>query len=396
MAGIPLGASYLWWTLLDPFLTRPRFSDQDFVYTASAAIHSDGDPYAWIAGGYFYGKPVYLYPPLWAWLEQPLLPLGREGAALTLLVLLQLSLAASLLLLHRALRPVDRQELALWLVLLFAFTPVFANLWSDQVNLMVLLLMVVAMNAYLGAGRWWGGTAYAVAMALKPLEPGFGLLLLAGRRWWMLLAAVVGGLVLLGVPSPVLMYRYLTKVFVASSGATGFRDNAAPAGLLARLLHPGTFYTGAAPADPILKVAFAVLVLAVVAVSWWRLGKPRADRLGRAAEVAVAIAAAPLMLSIAHSFHLVLLLVPILVLLHLGLRAGDPLTVGAAIAAWLLVGPVHGAELSAIGAGFSDDLLLRIWNESQLLGIVVLWLGALRALPPYRPGPPSPRLPSSA
>ena len=135
-----------------------------------------------------------------------------------------------------------------------------------------------------------------------------------------------------------------------------------------------------------------------MAVSWWRLGRSaRTDPGGRAGEAAVAVAASPLLLSIAHSFHLALLLLPILVLLHLGLSRGDRAGVAIAVAAWLLVGPVHGAMLSAIGAGFSADLPLRAWNESQLLGIVVLWAGCLRALRPVRapatsrPAPPSPR-----
>ncbi|HVD00727.1 MAG TPA: glycosyltransferase family 87 protein [Candidatus Dormibacteraeota bacterium] len=396
VAGVPLLASYLWQTLVGPFLFQPRFSDQEFVYTASVAIHSGGDPYAWVAGGYSYGKPVYIYPPLWAWLQQPLLPLGREGAALALLVILQLCLAGFLVVLYRVLRPVDWQEVALGVILTAAFLPVFANLWSDQVNLVVLLLIGVTAFAYVRGDRWRGGAAYGVAMALKPLQPGLALLLVFGRRTQMFIAAIVLGLLASLLPGAAHLERYLLAVFGAASAATGFRDNAAPAGFLARLFHPDVFYDGAAPADPLLKALYIAVAVAVVAISWWRLGRsPRTDPGGRAAEVAVAVAASPLLLSIAHSFHLVLLLVPILVLLHLGLARADRLAVGAAAAAWLLVGPIHGAMLSAIGAGFSADLVLRVWNESQLAGIVVLWLGSLRELrvrPSSRPAPLSPPL----
>jgi Glycosyltransferase family 87 len=395
VAGIPLAGSYLWQTLAVPFLFRPSFSDQDFVYTASAAIHSGGDPYAWFASGYTYGKPVYIYPPLWAWLQQPLLPLGREGAALTLLVLLQLCLAGFLVVLYRALRPVDWQEAALGVILTVSFVPVFANLWGDQVNLVVLLLVGVGFAAYLGGDRWWGGAAYGAAMALKPLEPGLGLLLVFGRRGRMLAAGVLAGLAVSMLPGPDRLLRYLTSVFGSASAATGFRDNASPAGFLARLFHPATFYDGGAPADLLLKALFVAVAAAVVAVSWQRLGRsPRADPAGRAAEVAVAVAAAPLLLSIAHSFHLVLLLLPILVLLHLGLTRADRGAVAAALAAWLLVGPVHGAMLAAISGGFSVDWVLRAWNESQLLGIAVLWLGCLgqlRARPSSHPARLSPQ-----
>ena len=91
-------------------------------------------------------------------------------------------------------------------------------------------------------------------------------------------------------------------------------------------------------------------------------------------------AASPLVLSIAHSFHLVLLLLPILVLLHVGIARSDRVAVAAAVAAWLLLGPVHQAMLAAVGAGFTTDLVLRVWNESQLAGILLLWLGCLYSL----------------
>jgi hypothetical protein len=381
LAGIPITASYLWWTLLLPFLTRPDFSDQAFVYTASAAIRSGSDPYGWIAGGYSYGRPVYIYPPFWAWLQQPLVPLGRENAALLLLVLLQLSLAGFLFLLHRALGPVDRQEIVLGLILTLAFVPVLANLWSDQVNLVVLLAGGVMLAAYVRGDRWWGGAAYGLAMALKPLQPAVGLLLVFGRRTRMVVAAVIAGLVASLLPGPVLLARYVAVVFGSAAGATGFRDNAAPAGFLERLLHPSTFYDGSAPADAALRVLFVLLIVVVVGVSWWRLGsRPRTKPVGRSLEVAAAAAASPLLVSIAHSFHLLLLLLPILVLLHAGVARRDRVAVGMALAAWVLIGPVHAAMLSAIGAGFQGDLLLRVWNESQLTGIVILWLGCLRAL----------------
>jgi hypothetical protein len=386
VAGIPIAGSYLWWTLIHPFLTRPAFSDQDFVYTAAAAIRSRSDPYAWVAGGYTYGRPVYIYPPLWAWLQQPLLPLGRENVALLLLVLLQLCVAAFLAVLYRTLRPVDPQEVALGAVLTLAFAPLFANLWSDQVNLVVLLLVGVAMAAYVRGDRRWGGAAFGAAMALKPLEPGLGLLLVFGRRTRMLVAGLIAGLAFSLLPGPRLLANYLLDVFGAAAAATGFRDNAAPAGLLARLFHPDTFYNGGAPGDLGLRLLFAAAALAVVGTSWWRLGRrPRRRPLERALEVAVAVGAAPLLLSIAHSFHLVLLLLPILVLLHVGFARRDRRAVAAALAAWLLVGPVHGAMLSAIGSGFGSDLVLRVWNESQLAGILVLWLGCLASLSPAQP-----------
>jgi hypothetical protein len=381
LAGIPLAASYGWWTALGPLLLRPSFGDEDFVFAAATAIRSGGDPYAWIAGGYTYGKPVYIYPPLWAWLQQPLVPLGTEGASLALLGILQLGVVLFLFLLYRALRPVDPQEVVLGSLLTISFVPIVANLWSDQVNLVVLALSGLLLSAYLRGDGWWGGAAYGVAMALKPLQPGLGLLLAWGRRTRMLIAVVIAGLVASLVPGPHLLNLYLTRVFGSAAAATGFRDNAAPAGFLERLFHPATFYDGSAPADLRVRVLYGVAVLAVIGVTWWRLGRrPRVRPLGRALEVGAAVAASPLLLSIAHTFHLVLLLLPILVLLHAGFARSDRLALAAAVGGWLLVGPVHAAMLSLISSGFGNDLVLRVWNESQLVGIVVLWLGCLYGL----------------
>jgi hypothetical protein len=197
----------------------------------------------------------------------------------------------------------------------------------------------------------------------------------------MLVAAVIAGLVVSLLPGQRLVDLYLTRVFASAAAATGFRDNAAPAGFLQRLFHPATFYDGSAPADLLVRVLIGLVLLAVVGLTWWRLGRrPRVRPLGRALEVGAAVAASPLLLSIAHTFHLVLLLLPILVLLHTAFARSDRIALAAALGGWLLIGPVHAAMLSLISSGFGNDLVLRVWNESQLAGIVVLWLGCLRGL----------------
>ena len=382
-AGIPIAAFYAWTTLLQPFLFRPDFPDFSQCFRAAERLRGGTDPYLpfFQVNHYSYSGTECAYAPLTAWLVTPLTPLGYENAALLVLVLLQLCVALFLVLTYRALRPLSGDEVALGVLLALGFEPLFANLWNDQSNLLVLVLSGAVLAAYVTGDRWWGGACYGLALALKPVQPAVGLLLIWGRRRWMVAASVVAGVLVSLLPGPGLLLEYLTRVLPREAGGTGFRDNAAPAGFLERLFHPASFYDASAPGGVAVKLLWLAVVLAILGLSWWRLGRtPREDGLGRAVEMALAVTVSTLVLSISHSFHLVLLLLPILVLLRVGIARGDVALLACAGAAWLLVGPVHSSMLSAIGNHFTQDLVLRVWNESQLLGILVLWAGCLRAL----------------
>ena len=47
----------------------------------------------------------------------------------------------------------------LGVLLTVTFLPLYANLWSDQVNLVVLVLVAAGLAAYALGDRWWGGVA---------------------------------------------------------------------------------------------------------------------------------------------------------------------------------------------------------------------------------------------
>ena len=364
-------------------LARPPFPDFSKFYAAARAIHAGADPYApfFASGRYDYSQSYYIYPPLTAWLVQPLLPLGGENAALLALVVLQVCVAVFAWLMYRALRPSHAHEAALGALLLFGFSPLYANLWNAQVNLLLLVLSSAVLLAYVRGDRWWGGAALGLELALKPLQPTVGLLLLWGRRWRMVAVTALAGLAASLLPGPGLFLEYVSRVLLGAAGGTGFRDNAAPAGLFERLLHPASFYDGTAPGGVGVRLLYLAVVVAVVALTWWSLGTaPRSDPLDRALEFGAAVAAAPLLLTISHSFHLAMLILPILVLVRAGIERRDNRLLGAAIGGWLLIGPVHGGMLAAIANHFALDPVLRVWNESQLLGMLLLWLGCLAAL----------------
>lgn len=382
-AGVPIALFYAWTTLVQPVLYRPDFPDFGQCFRAAERLRSGTDPYLpfFQVNRYSYSGSECAYAPLTAWLVEPLTPLGFENAALVVLVLLQLCVVIFLFLVFRSLRPVARHEVALGVLLAMGFEPLFANLWNDQSNLLVLVLSGGTLAGYVAGDRWLGGALYGVALAIKPVQPAVGLLLIWGRRRWMVAASVVAGVLVSLLPGPGLLLEWVTRVLPKEAGGTGFRDNASPAGFLERLFHPASFYDATAPGGTAVKLLWLAAVLAIVGLSWWRLGhRPRQDRLGRASEMALAVTVSTLVLTVSHSFHLVLLLLPILVLVRVGIARRDWRLLGAAAGAWILVGPVHSAMLSAIGNNFSQDLVLRVWNESQLVGILVLWAGCLAAL----------------
>jgi len=378
---VPIALSHLWTTLLVPALTGARFSDFAVYLQAARTLAAGGDPYA-----AFFSSTVpdynfnqtYIYPPLVAWLLQPVALLGDGAAAWLMQGLLQASLVGFGVLVFRALGRRPTQEVLLAAILVVAYLPIRRDLFNDQVNLLLLLASAALLLAWVRGERWWGGAGLGAGVAAKLLQAPLGLLLIWGRRWRMLSAGVAAGAILTVIAAPAYLGEFLFGVLPRISHATGFRENSSPSAFIERLLYPQTFYGGSAGGS-VVAVLGLVVAGCVILATWYALGRrPRADLEGRALEVAAAISAVPLVLAV--NYHQSLEMLPILVLVSVGLRRGDWALLGAAAAGWLLPGPVHAAFLSAIGAGFQAEAILRPWNELQLLGLVLLWLGCLRAL----------------
>jgi len=358
-----------------------RFNDFEVYLAGARALARGGDPYAAFFASnipdYAFNQ-AYIYPPLLAWLLQPLAALPVLQADHLFLALLQLCLAALLVTLWRTLRAGDRQEMALGALLLIGFFPIRRDLWNDQVNLVLLLAGGLLALAYSRGDRAAGGVAFGAAVAVKLLQAPLVLLLAFGRRVRILAAAVATGAVLTAIAAPNLLPEYLGRVLPRLSGGTGFRENPSPFGFLERMAHPATFYTGGTPGSGLVRAIALLFGIGVVVVTWRALGRPRQSARGRALEMAAAVAALPLL---SPAFHqLGFEAIPILILVSVGLARRDSRLLGAAAGAWLLMGVVHTAFLSAIGAGYTAELPLRIWAESQLLGVILLWLGCLEAL----------------
>jgi hypothetical protein len=384
LLGLPLLGAHVLQTLVEPLLD-PSFKAPDFLVYLHAArdLAAGRDPYQ----AFFTASipdatlnQAYIYPPLLAWLLHPLAGLSDHAAQLVALAALQLCLLAFLAAMAWTLRARSLESVGLMALLVISFYPTRLNFYGAQVNLLLLALSGLWLAAWVRGDAWWGGAALGFGVAVKILQLPLVPLLALGRRWRALCAAALAGLAATLVAAPALLPEYWLRVFPSFGLGTGFRENLAPAGALTRLLEPSTFYGQASATPGAVRLLAALAAAAVVAITAWHLRLPRQGRRGRTLEAAAAVAATPLLATLAWPSHLVLLLLPILVLLWTAAETGDARLLAMAASSWLLLGPVHSAFLYLIAAGVTSEAVLRPLAETGLAGILLLWVASLLAL----------------
>src|SRR5207249_4593492 len=205
---------------------------------------------------------------------------------------------------------------------------------------------------------------------------------LAWRRDWRLGAAVVGTgidglglcLVITGLDNNLYYFRELMPQL---SAGTGYRENQSLAGLAARLCDPATADHGgvAGWCGRAITWPAAVAVLALVLAA-----TRRPVRSGL--EFALAVCALPLISSVSWSFHLVLLLLPITLVIHRLFEGGwSRARRRLLLAAWacfalaplvhyaLIIEPLSASGLAAVLLG----ALKAVFDETYLIGTLVLF-----------------------
>ena len=383
LAGVPIGLAYLWYGFL-----KPLVSDEatDFVreYLAGGrVILHGGDPYqCGLTAALCDGYPHYLlfYPPFAYWVAQPLVRFDPRLVAGIALVAANVLLFAAIWLVLRALRVRDAQFALLAVLVTISFPPTLTVIQNRNSQVVVLILIAIMLTAWLHGDRWWGGAALGVGLAIKLIQAPLLLLSLWGRRFGLAAAAVVTWAVLWLVAVPQFLPEFLFRV--APSQVQGSHEvlNVAPFGTFNRLLHPETLYNSGGGGGWLVLGLSGAFGLAVVLLTARRLGSPRLDREGRVLEVATGVAATPLLFTLTYAGQLVLLLLPMLALLHFGIRTRSRPVVVAVAASWVLMGPSYLALTNAMAAGLGSPLLLQIWADSALAGVIVLWVASLHAL----------------
>jgi len=385
-AGIPILALYIWQAVIQPLRFSGYFGDfQESYMRAAARLASGQDPFdlCQTVGCLEPTGPQYVTPLPLAWLLQPAVHVDSQVLSIGVVLLLNASLVVFLVCMLRALHVDDWQLGALLVIAAIAFEPVTGNIAEGQINLVLLALSGVWLLGW-NADRWWAGVALGVAVALKLIQAPMGLLVLWGRRWSMLAAAAVAGLGLWLVAAPQYLLEYLFKVLPAISQGTGFFENHSPGGTVARLIDPTTFLGPTRGAPMSARIITTALALAALGVTFWVLGRPRADRTGRTLEAAAAVAVGPLVASYSWGTHLVLLLLPMLVLIAWSLRRRDWTVLGLVAAGWLLIGPGHKLFQNLMVSGYANLTVLRLMAEFGVVGITSIWVASLLAIRRHR------------
>ena len=265
-AGLPIALLYLWQDLLQPLVFGTYLGDfQESYMRAAARLAAGQDPYdlCQSMGCLEPTGPQYVMPPPLAWFLQPAVGVDSHVLAIAAVLLLNASLFAFLFCALRALQVADWQLAALLVLVALGFEPVPGNIVEGQVNLVLLALSGVWLWAWV-SGRWWGGGALGVAVALKLIQAPVGLLIIWGRRWSMLTAAVVAGVGMGLLAAPQYLLEYLLHVLPAISSGTGLFENHSPGGTITRLLQPDTFF-GAERGSPLAaRIITVVIAIAVV------------------------------------------------------------------------------------------------------------------------------------
>lgn len=393
--GLLLGA-YAWIALL-PILstTTPRADDfQDYKFAAQQIV-TGGDPYAnfirtrvpwdWSLNS------GYIYPPAFAATLVPLTLIPNDLAVRIWLIAIELAVVLSLLIIYRSIGPPSRAELLALVAVLVTFFPLINSAMTGTMNALILLLLTAAWAAWRSRKDAACGVLTAVAAVFK-LFPLALIPYLAWRRHWRLLATmmvtgvagIVAGFLVAGLAHNLYYYR---EILPHISAGTGFRENQSIAGVTARLCAPSTAENGGSAGwcGRLLDWPLVLALLAGVVTA-----TNRATRSGL--EFALAVATLPLISTVTWSFHLVILILPIALLVR-RVFTGQASRVATRllVAAWLCfsVGPAFHYLLIVHPFPHwpgATDLVLRalswLFAQTYFVGTVIiaasLWV-AIRA-----------------
>ncbi len=249
-----------------------EFEDyQDYLAAAQAVAHH-GDIYGSFLN---HVQPIpvqgFDYPPIVAWLLQPLAGLPSTTAATAwLLVLLACTVAGTAIIAFELL-PATWPRLELTAIFSLLYAPATYNLWHGQMSAVVYLLLALALRSWLRGKQTSLGVYIGIAALIK-IAPVLLVVLLMRRRWWAACASLGatlalglgGGIIALGFTT---LREYVTRVLPIIGQQNGWIYNQSAAGAMNRLIaHSVLAFQPSSLALTILTVAVAVAAVAVAAL----------------------------------------------------------------------------------------------------------------------------------
>lgn len=315
-----LACGYAWLYLL-PLVGAhaPRADDfQDYLFAAHQ-LTTGGDPYANFIRNHVATdwslSSGYLYPPLFAVALVPLTWISNDLAVRLWLLLMQAAVFASLLIVYRTIGRPSRTELIAVGAVLLTFFPLINSAEAGTMNAVSLLLLTAAWALWLRKRDLMSGAFVGLAAVVK-LFPLALMPYLAWRRHWRLLAALAAAAaagVAVGflVTSPAHNIYYYRDMLPHLAAGTGYRENQSLAGFTARLCDASLSDHGGS-AGWCGRALDWPLVLGLLGLVLYATRR----RTRSALEFGLAVAALPLVSSVTWSFHLVLLILPIALLIR--------------------------------------------------------------------------------
>ena len=371
----------------------PRADDfQDYLFAAQQ-IAAGGDPYANFIHNHvpwdWSLSSGYLYPPAFAVTLIPLTWVSNDLAVRIWLFLIQAAVLASLVMIYRSIGVPRRAEVLAVVAVLTTFFPLANTVLAGTMNSILLLLLTAGWAGWLRRRDVLTGALVGVAAVFK-LFPLALLPYLVWRRHWKLVAALcltgVGGLAVgLVVTSLDHNIYYFRDMLPHLAAGTGYRENQSLAGFTARICQPSTADAGGSAGwcGRLLDWPLILLLLAIVLRA-----TSRAARSGL--EFALAVSALPLISSVTWSFHLVILILPIALLIRLAFTGALSRAAGRVlIAAWLCFSVLPAFHYLLIvhplphWPGVLDVMpmgLTRLTGEAYFIGTVIIFASVWVAL----------------
>ncbi len=289
-----------------------EFEDYKDYLAAAQAVAHHGDIYATFLN---HVQPIpvqgFDYPPVVAWLLQPLAGLPSTTAATAWLLLLLACTVAGTAVIAYELLPATWPRLELAAVFAFLYAPVTYNLWHGQMSAVVYLFLALALRSWLRGKQLSLGMYIGIAALIK-IAPVMLIVLLIRRRWWAacvslavtLILGVGGGILTLGAGT---LREYVTHVLPVLGQQNGWIYNQSVAGALNRM----TGHSVLAFQQPSLVLTIITISIAVaaVAIAAWMVRPGDVPRDVRGAQFAVATLAMLLAGTVTWFWHLGALLI---------------------------------------------------------------------------------------